>query len=94
MDLASISDSDLLLALCIAEEGLANPREFAARLRKLMEAMDGAAPVTVEQVEDLNSAWDALREEANQAQAWLEKHRATLPEVEPMPWVDLKLADS
>jgi hypothetical protein len=82
MDLASISDSDLLLALCIAEDGLANPREFAAKLRKLM---DCAAPVTVEQVESLDREWEALREEADQAQAWLEKHRAGLSEFASMP---------
>lgn len=82
MDIDSFSDSDLLLVFCIAEEGLADPTGFAARLRRLIKGMDGDLPATAAQAESTDKEWAALREEADHAQAWLENHRAESEEVE------------
>lgn len=83
MEIDLLSDSDLLLALCIAEEGLANPTGFAARMRTLMKDMD---QVTAANAETLDKEWAALREEADHAQAWLENHRVERNEQEDVFW--------
>jgi hypothetical protein len=75
MQIDSFSDSDLLLALCIVEEGLSDPPRFVTKLRKLVKAMDGDGPATVEATEAIEKEWQILRDEADSAQTWLEEHR-------------------
>jgi hypothetical protein len=59
----NLNDSDLLLVLCINEEGLPNPADFAARLR----ASILAEPTTPEEIEAAKVVWDGLREEEEAA---------------------------
>lgn len=75
MHIDSFSDSDLLLALCIVEEGLSDPARFVTKLRKLVKAMDGDGPATVEAAEAIEKEWQILRDEADSAQTWLEEQR-------------------
>lgn len=80
--MSNLNDSDLLLALCIHEEGLPDPANFVARLRAAMQALD-TVPETAEASEALRAVWDGLRDEAEAARIAAKK---LPPVVDAQPW--------
>jgi hypothetical protein len=64
--MSNLNDSDLLLALCIHEEGLPDPADFVARLRAAMQTLD-TIPETAEDAVALRAVWDGLRDEIEAA---------------------------
>jgi len=77
-------DSDLLLQLCIHEEGLTNPGEFTARLRAAMKRQD-QPPANDEDATQLAAEWEWLRQESNAAQRCLLQLRRDVAEQDASP---------
>jgi hypothetical protein len=80
--MSNLNDSDLLLALCIHEEGLPDPADFVARLRAALQTLD-TVPETAEDAEALRAVWDGLRDEAEAARI---AARKISPVVDAQPW--------
>jgi len=70
-----LPDSDLLLLMCVYEEGLTNPGEFAARLRAAMKQR-GESPADDNEGAKWAAEWEWLRQEADTAQAALVRLRS------------------
>lgn len=65
-----LTDSELLLAFCIYEEGLANPADFTARFRTAIQKM-GQIPANDAEASEWEAEWDRLREEIDVAKRML-----------------------